>query len=241
MISGLHEMGVEIDLSTAKIDGLNAIEIAGKTYWVDDSGTVYDQQGKVIGLKNEIAGIEDKGFVVTDDGTADSSRGSVDSLVSSIGNVVDKSVTIAAQVQGLSDTWELASAISNIYSKTVDIVSRVFTVESATGSFADSPYIPRHASGYIATGPTLTSNGWVGEAGAEAVLNWGTGGTVVPLTNTKYMEPIAHAIAVEMSDGVGATYNETYSITVNASGDGDEIARAVTKAIKAQNLMKGRR
>jgi len=34
---------------------------------------------------------------------------------------------------------------------------------------------------------------------------------------------------------------DTYNITVNASGDGDDIARSVTRAIRAQNLMKGRR
>lgn len=201
MINGLRNMGVEIDLSKAKIDGLNAVQIEGKTYWVDDMGTVFDQQGRVVGLKNEIGGIEGKDFVVTDNGTADASAGDVSNLASGIGRVNSKEVTVKANVSGASETWSLASAISNVVSKTVDVVTRVSTIKSATGSIADSPYIPRHAAGYIAKGPTLTNNGWVGEAGAEAVLNWGTGGTVVPLTNTRYMEPIASAIAREMPQG----------------------------------------
>jgi len=201
MISGLQEMGIEIDLSMAKIKGLDAVEIDGKTYWVDDMGTVFDQTGRVVGLKDEIGSIENKEYVVTDNGTADESAEDVRSLNADISNVTGKEVDVRANVSGAGEVASLASTIRGLTSKTVDIVSRVFTIQSATGSIASSPYIPSHASGYIATGPTLTNNGWVGEAGAEAVLNWGTGGTVVPLTNTKYMQPLAAAIASEMPNG----------------------------------------
>ena len=221
MIAGLQRAGVEIDLSKAKIEGLNAVQIEGKTYWVDDMGTVYDQQGRVVGLKGEIGGIEDKEFVVTDNGTASRSERDVSTLSSSIGKVQSKSVSVNASVGGLWDVMNLASAIANIRSKTVDIVSRVFKVESATGSVADSPYIPRHAAGYIATGPTLTNNGWVGEAGAEAVLNWGTGGTVVPLTNTKYMEPIAEAIAKNMGGSKESTSTQ-YNLNIDGAVVNDD-------------------
>lgn len=240
MINGLRDLGIEVDLSTASIEGLNAVQIEGKTYWVDDMGTVYDQTGKVVGLKGEIGSIEGKDYVVTDNGTADESRQDADSLQSAISKIQGKSVEVRASVYGASDVWNLVNGIGNVVSKTVDIVANTFGFGSATGSIASSPYIPRHAAGYIATGPTLTNNGWVGEAGAEAVLNWGTGGAVVPLTNTRYMEPIADAIARNMGSG-GTTYNNDYHITVNASGDGDEIARSVTRAIRAQELMRGRR
>lgn len=240
MIDGLRDLGIEVDLSTASIEGLNAIEIEGKTYWVDDMGTVYDQTGKVVGLKNEIGGIEGNDFEVTDNGSADESAGDVQRLKDEIAGVTGKDVDVNANVTGLWDVSNLANLISGIHSKTVDVFANISSVFSATGSTASSPYIPRHAQGYIATGPTLTNNGWVGEAGAEAVLNWGTGGTVVPLTNTRYMEPIADAIARNMGNG-GTTYNNDYHITVNASGDGDEIARSVTRAIRAQELMRGRR
>ena len=218
MISGLQGMGIEVDLATAKLEGLNAVQIDGKTYWVDDMGTVYDQTGRVVGLKGAIDSVEGKEFVITDNDTANVSAGGVQNLTDRISAVSSKTVSVTANVYGRGSVSSLASSIASLRSKTVDIVSRVFKIESATGSFSDSPYIPRHASGYIATGPTLTNNGWVGEAGAEAVLNWGTGGAVVPLTNPRYMEPIASAIAKNMDGGtrnvtvnlsLGYTHNET--------------------------------
>lgn len=240
MIGSLQEMGFEIDLSTAKIDGLNAIEIEGKTYWVDDLGTVYDQQGKVVGLKNEIGGIEGKDFTVTDNGSADESSENVQNLKGEIDGVEGKSVDVNASVSGLLDVTNLADAIGNIKSKTVDIVANTFgSIFSATGSVASSPYIPRHASGYVATGPTLTNNGWVGEAGAEAVLNWGTGGAVVPLTNERYMEPIAEAIAKNM-DGESRTVNNiNITLAYDASDDAAALARGVARKLGAIMDMRG--
>ena len=96
-----------------------------------------------------------------------------------------------------------ATTTIDIIHNTFENVIRTVTGGSATGSVANAPYIPRHAAGYIAKGPTLTNNGWVGEDGIEAVLNWGTGGAVVPLTNTAYMRPIASAIAEEMAPSAG--------------------------------------
>jgi chromosome segregation ATPase len=90
-------------------------------------------------------------------------------------------------------------------SSTVYITTVERTVKQATGGLNSRPVIPRHASGYIATGPTLTNQGWIGEDGIEAVANWATGGAVVPLTNRKYMLPIADAIADGMvSRGAGS-------------------------------------
>ena len=218
MIAGLQGMGVELDLATAKIEGLNAIQIDGKTYWVDDMGTVYDQTGKVVGLKGELSSIPGTQFSVSDGGTAEESSEGVTTLTDDISNVPDKNVSVTANVYGRGDVSSLASSIRNLQSKSITVTTYLHEVKSATGSFSDSPYIPRHADGYIATGPTLTNNGWVGEAGAEAVLNWGTGGAVVPLTNPRYMEPIASAIAKNMDGGtrnvtvnlsLGYTHNET--------------------------------
>jgi len=239
MIGSLQEMGFEIDLSTAKIDGLNAIEIEGKTYWVDDMGTIYDQQGKVVGLKNEIGGIEGKDFTVTDNGSADESSGRVQNLKGEINSVEGKDVDVNANVSGLWDVANLADAISNVRSKTVDIVANAFGFGSATGSIANSPYIPRHASGYIATGPTLTNNGWVGEAGAEAVLNWGTGGAVVPLTNERYMEPIAKAIAKNMDGDSSTVNNINITLAYDASDDAAALARGVARKLGAIMDMRG--
>ena len=106
---------------------------------------------------------------------------------------------------------------------------------SATGSVSHRPYIPKHASGYNADGPPLTNNGWVCEAGAEAVVNWATGGTGIPLTNTRYMLPIASAIAAEMP--VAANLPNAVALGINQSNIqamvADEVGRAVTRVVAA--------
>lgn len=94
------------------------------------------------------------------------------------------------------------SATVTVYQNTVK------TGSQATGGLNSRPVIPEHASGFIATSRTMTNQGWIGEAGAEAVLNWATGGAVIPLTNKRYMLPIADAIASNMPKyGGGTTYN----------------------------------
>ena len=234
MISGLQSMGVEIDLSKAKIDDLNAVEIEGKTYWVDDMGTVYDQQGRVVGLKGEIQSVEGKSFVVTDDGTATESKVRVNELSGEIHAVpLSKSSTITANVSGLGAVQNLVTAIGNVTSKTVSIFANVIRNGVATGGIASAPFIPQHASGYIANGPTLTNNGWVGEDGAEAVLNWGSGGAVVPLTNEKYMLPIADAIAKNLNDASqGDRVNVYVNLNYDASDDADALARGVANRLQ---------
>ena len=106
--------------------------------------------------------------------------------------------------------------------------------------------IPRHADGGltgIVTRATLTNIGWVGEAGDEAILRMKhAGGAIIPLSNRQHVRPFAQAVAAEMTGfGQSQKSGDTYNITVNASGSGDDIARSVTRAIRAQNLMKGRR
>ena len=124
------------------------------------------------------------------------------------------------------------SATVTIYEKTVK--STVNAGGSATGGISNTPFIPRHASGYIATGPTLTNNGWVGEDGIEYVANWATGGAVVPLTNKKYMLPIADAIAAGMvSRGIGVDGGTTINVKLDykAGDDANKMARELANAI----------
>lgn len=124
------------------------------------------------------------------------------------------------------------SATVTYYEKTVK--STVNAGGSATGSISSAPFIPRHASGYIATGPTLTNNGWVGEDGIEYVANWATGGAVVPLTNRKYMLPIADAIAAGMvSRGIGVDGGTTINVKLDykAGDDANKMARELANAI----------
>ena len=88
---------------------------------------------------------------------------------------------------------------------TVTVTTNEKTTKQATGGMNNRPVIPRHAAGYIATKATLTNQGWIGEDGVEAVANWATGGAVVPLTNKKYMLPIADAIADGMTRRIGSS------------------------------------
>lgn len=172
------------------------------------------------------------------DGTA---SGSVSDMRSGVSAMNGKTVTVSANgnVAGgtvQSNIWDAASAIGSLYSKTVDVVTNFVTNGSRNASGA---VIPRHADGFIATQPTLTDVGWIGEAGAEAVYSNGSSTGIFPLTNRKFTGPFASEIAeqVEANFSGGASY----SVTVQASGDPDAIARAVTRELRAFELAHGRR
>lgn len=96
--------------------------------------------------------------------------------------------------------------------------------------------IPRNASGAIngiVSRPTLTNIGWVGEAGAEAVLHMrNAGGAVIPLSNRHYVRPFARAVASEMG---GGTRNVTVNLTLDykAGDDADKLARGVASRLEA--------
>jgi len=116
---------------------------------------------------------------------------------------------------------------------TVTITTVEKKVKQATGGLNNRPVIPRHATGYIATGPTLTNQGWIGEDGIEAVANWATGGAVVPLTNKRYMLPIADAIADGMSRRMPvADSRPNVNITVNGVAGPDETADAIERKLR---------
>ena len=149
----------------------------------------------------------------------------------------------------LKATDYASSAISSVKSSlrdlngrsattTINVITRRHTITTssggghqATGGMNSVPVIPRHASGYIATGPTLTNQGWIGEDGIEAVANWATGGAVVPLTNKRYMLPIADAIADGMAKRMGESSAPQVSVVVNGVSSPEEVARAITNAL----------
>lgn len=178
------------------------------TFYVGDNGTIMDSQGKIYDLDHDIADIPDDVLVKyfgDNKDALDKARAAKEEAKS-----VDRTtgtITITATDYASSVIEKIGRKLSKLGGKNIPIG----VGSSATGSIGSSPYIPRHAKGYIATGPTLTNQGWIGEDGIEAVSNWATGGAVVPLTNTKYMLPIADAIAEGMASrgagGGGATYN----------------------------------
>jgi len=178
------------------------------TFYVGDNGTIIDEQGNIYDLNADIGSIPDEVLVAYYGDNTDAlnkARAAKEEAKS-----VDRTtgtITITATDYASSIIEKVKRKLSGLGGKNIPIGAG----SSATGSIGSSPYIPRHAKGYIATGPTLTNQGWIGEDGVEAVTNWATGGAVVPLTNTKYMLPIADAIAEGMASrgagGGGTTYN----------------------------------
>ena len=151
-----------------------------------------------------------------------------------------KSTTITADDQASSVLNNIKYRLDRIKSKTITVTAvgqRIGSLlGSATGSVANTPYIPRHADGYVAAGPTLTNNGWVGEDGAEAILNWGTGGAVIPLTNHRYMDPLAHEIARSLAplvEGSGRGTTNVYNVGGVTYDDGSAAASAVSALVDA--------
>lgn len=228
MVESLRGLGIEIDETNAKklkdkqakakIDAKDLRDAQGNLYtW--NGTTLVDKNGKAVVDKQSL--VDAQGNVYVWNGTT---------LRHQYAGVT---IYGADEINNLIQNWEGWNPTAKVITTFIRSIEQ--KVQSATGSVASSPYIPRHAAGYIATGPTLTNNGWVGEAGAEAVLNWGTGGAVVPLTNTKYMKPIADAIASEMGrDDHSTTYNVTIDgITVN---DDPAIQSAVMTIIDAARV-----
>ena len=154
--------------------------------------------------------------------------------------------------QGKVYTWngtvlEYKSASANIYgnlSSALTLASRWNSVSlrnksagvyinNSAALMASGGVIP-HADGFIATGPTMISpHHMVGEAGAEAVFDYGGSTHVVPLTNRKYSQPFADIVAEgvakvlgarQQGGGAGVTVSGN-TFVVRGDSDINEIAR----------------
>lgn len=180
------------------------------------------------------AGIDVKTLHVDDDGTVRDAEDNVIDLDKQTIN--DKSFKVEAI------TYQAEQSLSRLKNELYSLTSSAFTVNvntvtsHASGGLSQVPIkVMGHASGGIATGPTLTNVGLIGEDGAEAVM----GRSLIPLTNSHYVRPFAQAVAAEMQP-MGVSESVVYNINVTAGSDGDDIARTITHAIKAQELMRRR-
>ena len=219
-IHGTVTVEGDADEVTAKLENLEQFEIAPKDFTISSNSE--EIKGELDDL-NEYE-FRPKSISVNVIGNA---RWALDDIASTLYNLHDKEVTVRVN--------RVSSFLGDLFGW-------------ATGSiFPESIIraIPRHADGGIngiVTGPMLTNVGLVGEAGDEAILHMkNAGGAIIPLSNRQHVRPFAQAVAAEMGGFSQPRGGDTYNITVHASGDGDEIARSVTRAIRAQNLMKGRR
>ena len=114
-------------------------------------------------------------------------------------------------------------------------VTRVAVQGATVGQLtqAEGGIIPGASTkGFIATGPTYLDGGTrlVGEAGAEAVFDYGGSNYVVPLTNKTYSAPFADVIAQQVSRYLrgGASVSPT---VVNVTVDGNSTTQRVENIV----------
>ena len=205
-----------MDTVMADVDGQQV------TFYVGDNGTIIDSEGKIYDLNTDIASIPDEVLVAYYGDNTDALDKALETK-RKVSEVDGESATVSLDATGnATDVLDnVASQIDRLRKQHVNIP--VNAGNQATGGMNSRPVIPAHATGYIATGPTLTNQGWIGEDGIEAVSNWATGGAVVPLTNTKYMLPIADAIADGMAQR-GAGGGQTYNLYINDAKVNDDPA-----------------
>ena len=179
----------------------------------------------------------------------------IDKATDSIISVTDliKRIPNANPTVSVDDdaTWRI-NAISRTLSAitTATHLIRLSAVDNASGAISSYGVgharggifdkmleaIPMNASGAIngiVTRPTLTNIGWVGEAGAEAVMHMrNAGGAVVPLTNARYVRPFARAVASEMGASHGNVFNVNLSLDYKAGDDAQAMARDIARELE---------
>ena len=232
--------GGDIYATMELIAGLDEIQVGEKTFFIGDGGTIVDEQGRVYDLTKDIADIPDE--VITRMAGDDTELR--DKLLEDKRQLTELDEMVASPVISVTDY--ASSTISSVL-QNLDVLGRksvkaTIVAGQATGGMNSRPVIPRHATGYIATGPTLTNQGWIGEDGIEAVANWATGGAVVPLTNKRYMLPIADAIASGIAArgyGRGGD-NITIQLNYEAGTDANQMVRELARGIQMHKATKGR-
>lgn len=191
------------------------------TFYVGDNGTIIDAEGRIYDLETDIAEIPDEVLIeIYGDNTDALEKARQAKEEAKKVDNTDANITITATDYASAKLRDLQDRLRQLRGAKANII---VGTSQATGGMNSVPVIPRHATGYIAKGPTLTNQGWIGEDGIEAVANWATGGAVVPLTNTKYMLPIADAIADGMAKR-GAGGGQTYNLYINDAHVNDDPA-----------------
>lgn len=165
------------------------------------------------------ADLEDKQMTVREDGAIEVE-----------GKILDLNrMTLDGKTVDIYANDYASNTIDSIISKLRGIGDAAISIGINAGGFAAGGIstvpiskIPRHADGGIANRATLTNVGYVGEAGAEAII---------PLTNRRYVRPFARAVASEIGGG-GTVNNYNINLAYDASADASQMTRDIAMNIK---------
>lgn len=236
--------GQDLNNTMLLIAGLDEIQVGEKTFYVGDNGSIVDSEGRIYDIRTQLEDLPDEVITLINADNSDAQE-KISETESSRKKLDGASATVGLYANDYA-SGKISSVKEELQrlhgrSATTDVYVRKHEAQ-ATGGMNNRPVIPRHATGYIATGPTLTNQGWIGEDGIEAVANWATGGAVVPLTNKRYMLPIADAIAEGMTQRLGGSLasGATYNTYINdAVVNGDAEVQAAVLALLSTLQRKG--
>lgn len=167
----------------------------------------------------------------------------VDNLHSAIKKTAKNwTTTLKASVSGESGVNSLLRTLRDANGRTYSVTFDTYRVThyrtdgkpNAKGGYVPGMLnIPRHADGFIATRPTLTQYGWIGEDGAEAY----SGGSLVPLTNRKYSQPYIDDISDAVAKKLGPTGSgPQVNITITGVEGADDVAQAIARQFALLDL-----
>ena len=240
-----------IQANIGYLDELGHYQIGTLSYRVSDNGTLQVVSSEVDALKGKVSEpVEGSVKISTEDATkktADVKTGldEVDKKnpkpkINAVDNASDKIKTVNGYINALP-----LSRTVNLYENTYK--TTIYRTQGkpgqATGGINMAPLyrMPAFAAGGAINGivrrAMVTSQGIIGEAGDEAVLNMGRSAAVVPLSNRRYVRPFAKAVASEM----GGSVQPVQSTVMNVYLDGKFVAGGVNESTTLGELASGLR
>ena len=231
-------------------DAMRAVDnydISPKEITVTDDGAITEFEGKIVNF-NKMT-FDGKEFEVTSDGSLEFTEGQTVMLEKSLKRLERK---FEPKVEADDNA---TPKINNVYEAGMKVDGKHWTTyidihetkyehtvkdKTATGAIFNGRKIPLNASGAIngiVNRAMLTNIGWVGEAGAEAVMHMkNAGGAVIPLSNRRYVRPFARAVASEMGGTSTQVVNKYYSVGNVSFPEGSDGARALEALYNALRL-----
>ena len=240
------EVNVDAKVTGAEQSEAQLEDLSAKADALEGEGVdipVQADNAEAMAKLSEINGFEFKPKKITVSATTDSAVSAIGRVEGALRKVKDKKVGVSAVVSGKGTVDALAVAISQLHDKEITVTVHKKEDKQATGGVNMAQLYPVRA---FATGGAIngivrkamvTSQGLIGEAGTEAVLNMGRSAAVVPLSNRRYVRPFARAVAKEMGGG-GQTVQST---TMNVYLDGNFVAGGVSESTTLGELASGLR